>query len=192
LNNAVTIADLQQAGYSGRDIRFFLLGMNYRKPLNYSENALQTAKNTLKKLDAFIHRLQAADHNTQQFSDVDQLIYDLRLGFDNAFYDDLNIAGALAVLFDFIGKINGPLAERKINGADAGKIIKALENINEILRIMHFGHQEISGDIADLIKKREEARKEGLWREADRLRNQLAELGVEVSDSGHGTLWRFK
>ncbi|HLZ19099.1 MAG TPA: cysteine synthase, partial [Smithellaceae bacterium] len=50
LNNAVTIDHLKQMGYSGRDIRFFLMGMNYRKPISYSEKALQMARNTVKKL----------------------------------------------------------------------------------------------------------------------------------------------
>ena len=192
LNNAVTIADLRQTGYSGRDIRFFLLGMNYRKPVNYSEKALQMAKNTIKKIDTFICRLQAIGDETQQFSDVEQLIYDLHLGFDNALDDDLNIAGALAAFFDFIGKINGPLTESKISRSDAGKIIKALEIINETIGIMDFGEQTVSRDIAELIRRRREARKAGLWQEADLLRNQLAALGVEVSDSQQGTTCRFK
>lgn len=192
LNNAVTIADLKQSGYSGRDIRFFLLGMNYRKPVNYSGKALQTAKNTIKKIDTFIYRLHAIDHDAQNFPDIDQWIYDLHLGFDNALNDDLNMAGALATLFDFIGKINGPLTERKISRPDAGKIIKALESINKILGIMDFGEQALSRDIAELIQKRESARKDGKWQEADLLRNQLVGLGVEVSDSKQGTIWRFK
>ncbi len=68
LNNAVTIAHLKQNGYSGRDIRFFLLGMNYRKPISYSEKALQMARNTIKKIDTFIYRLHAIDNDAQKFS----------------------------------------------------------------------------------------------------------------------------
>jgi cysteinyl-tRNA synthetase len=192
LNNAVTIEDLKQSGYNGRVIRFFLLGMNYRKPVNYSEKALQTAKNTIKKIDTFIYRLHAIDHDAQNFPDIDQWIYDLHLGFDNGLNDDLNIAAALAELFEFIGKINGPLTERAISRSDARKIVKALESINEVLVIMDFGGQTLPRDIADLIEKRERARKAGLWQEADLLRNQLAGLGVEVSDGQQGTSWRFK
>ena len=192
LNNAVTIAHLKQNGYSGRDIRFFLLGMNYRKPVNYSGKALQAAKNTIKKIDTFVYRLQAIDHDVQNFPDIDQWVYDLHLEFDNALNDDLNIAGGLAALFDFIGKVNAPVTEGKISRQDAGKIIKELESINKILGIMDFEEQALSHDIAGLIQKREAARKAGKWQEADSLRNQLADLGVEVSDSQQGTIWRFK
>jgi cysteinyl-tRNA synthetase len=191
LNNAVMVADLKEAGYSGRDIRFFLLGKNYSKPVNYSAKALQTAKNTLKKIDTFIYRLHAIDYDVQNFTDIDQWIYDLHLGFDNALNDDLNIAGALAALFDFIGKINGPLTERKISMPDAGKIVKALESINEILGIMDFAEQILPSDVAELIQRRESARKAGKWRDADLLRNELARIGVEVLDGRQGTIWRF-
>jgi cysteinyl-tRNA synthetase len=192
LNNAVTIADLKQNGYSGRDIRFFLLGMNYRKPISYSEKALQVARNTIKKIDTFIYRLRAIDDDAQSFPDVDQLIYDLHHGFDKALDDDLNIAGAMAALFDFIGKVNAPLTEGKISRSDARKIVNALEKINKILAIMDFGEQTHSRDITELIQKREVARKTGKWQEADLLRNQLAGFGVEVLDSQQGTIWRFK
>lgn len=192
LNNAVTIAQLKQNGYSGRDIRFFLLGVNYRKPVNYSGKALQAAKNTIKKIDTFVYRLQAIDHDVQNFPDIDQWVYDLHLEFDNALNDDLNIAGGLAALFDFIGKVNTPVTEGKIGRQDAGKIIKELESINKIMGIMDFEEQALSHDIASLIQKREAARKAGKWQEADSLRNQLAGFGVEVSDSQQGTIWRFK
>ncbi|MBP7058655.1 cysteine--tRNA ligase, partial [Candidatus Gracilibacteria bacterium] len=192
LNNAVTIEDLKKSGYSGTDIRFFLLGMNYRKPVSYSEKALRVAKNTIKKIDAFIHRLYASDGNTQNFPDTDQIIYDLYHDFEKALDDDLNISGALAAFFEFIGKLNTPLTEGKISRADAEKIIKALEKTNEILGVMNFDTQTHSQDIADLIQKRDKARRAGLWQEADLLRKQLAGLGVEVLDSQQGTIWHYK
>ncbi len=192
LNNAVTIADLKQNGYTGRDIRFFLLGMNYRKPISYSEKALQMARNTIKKIDTFIYRLHAINDDVQKFSDVDQVIYDLHHDFEMALDDDLNISGALAALFDFIGKVNVPLADGNIGRSDARKITKVLEKINEIIGIMDFGEQTRRPDISELIQKREAARKAGLWQEADLLRKQLTGFGVEVLDSQQGTIWRFK
>ncbi|MDD2302181.1 MAG: cysteine--tRNA ligase [Eubacteriales bacterium] len=192
LNNAVTIADLKRRGYSGRDIRFFLLGMNYRKPISYSEKSLQMARNTVKKLDTFIHRLQVAENGARNVPDLDQWIYDLHHALEDALDDDLNIAEALAALFDFIGKVNAPLAEGRINQAEAGKVLKALEMINNVVGILDFGEPVVAGDVESLIARREEARKAGRWQEADLLRDQLTGLGVEVLDSRQGTLWRMK
>jgi cysteinyl-tRNA synthetase len=150
------------------------------------------ARNTIKKIDTFIYRLYAIEDDVQNFPDVDQLIYDLHHGFEKALDDDINISGALAAFFDFIGKINAPLTEGKISRSDTRKIVKALEKINEIVGIMDFGQQTLHLDITELIQKREAARKAGLWQEADVLRNQLAGAGVEVLDSQQGTIWRFK
>jgi cysteinyl-tRNA synthetase len=192
LNNALPLAQLRQGGYSGRDIRFFLLAMHYRKPLNYSDSALKTAKNTVKKVNIFISRLSAIDIDGDALAEVDQLIYDLKNRFVAALDDDLNIAGVLSAIFDFIGKINPPLAQGMIMKNDARKILAALANINEVLGVMDFEVQVPRGEISELILKREVARKNCNWQEADSLRAQLAELGVDVLDTPQGAIWRWK
>ncbi|MCE5211158.1 MAG: cysteine--tRNA ligase [Deltaproteobacteria bacterium] len=193
LNNTLPLARLRQNGYSGRDVRFFLLGVHYRKPVNYSDGALQTARNTVKKINTFISRLNAVNSNGQDnFAETDQLIYDLKHDFMAALDDDLNIAGALAALFNFIGKVNSPLTNGLINKNDAGKILAAMDNINEVLGIMDFEKQVVQKEIKELIDKREAARNARNWKEADSYRAKLAELGVDISDTPHGVVWRFR
>jgi cysteinyl-tRNA synthetase len=192
LNNAVTIAQLKQKGFTGRDIRYFLLGMNYRKPINYSDEALQMAKNTLRKIDTFIDRLQSINQTSKSLADVDQMIYDLHRGFEKTFDDDLNVSGALSAFFDFIGKVNKPLAHGQVGATDAGKIIGALKGINEILGVMDFDKQSLKEEIKELIDRRETARKTGRWGDADSIRDQLAGLGIEILDTQQGTLCRIK
>ncbi len=68
------LAQLRQNGYNGRDIRF-VKGTHYRKPINYSEKALKTAKNTVKKIDSFHSRLGAGHPDAADLTQVDQLIY---------------------------------------------------------------------------------------------------------------------
>jgi cysteinyl-tRNA synthetase len=193
LNNALPLSQLIQNGYSSRDIRFFLMGVHYRKPVNYSEGALQTAKNTVKKIHTFICRLNAVNNDSKDdFAEIDQLIYNLKHDFTAALDDDLNIAGALAALFNFIGKVNSPLTKGVVNNSNAGKILAALENINQVLEIMDFEAQTVQGKINDLISKRDAARGARNWEEADSYREQLAELGIEVLDTSQGVIWRFK
>ncbi|MEN6331228.1 MAG: cysteine--tRNA ligase [Smithella sp.] len=192
LNNALPLSQLFQRGYQGRDVRLFLLGVHYRKPLNYSEKALEAAKNNVRKLDMFVCRLNAVDNEGDGYGELDQLIYDLKNGFVAALDDDLNVAVALAVLFDFIGKVNPPLNQGIINKKDSQKIMAALESINEVLGVMNFEVRYPSKEIQDLIAKREAARKAHNWREADTLRSQLASLNVDVLDTPQGTAWHFK
>ncbi len=190
LNNAVTIEQLEKDGFSGRDIRFFLLGMNYRKPVNCSLATLQAAKNTLKKIDTFIARLRACTEAAGTFADTDQMIYDLNHGFSSALDDDLNVSSAMASVFDFIGKINDPLARGDLSRSDAEKILKALSQIDRTLGIMNFESPEQKGDIAQMIQKREQARKDRRWQEADAIRAQLSAMGVDVLDTRQGPVWR--
>lgn len=193
LNNELLVAQIKQGGYSGSDVRFFLLGMHYRKPVNYSEGALRTAKNTVKKINIFICRLKTVNNDSKNgFAEIDQLIYDLKCDFVAALDDDLNIAGALAALFDFIGKVNSPLTQDMINKSNARKILAALENINEVLGVMDFEAQVAQGEISELINKREAARNAHNWKKADSYRAQLVELGVDVSDTPQGAIWRFR
>ncbi|PKN71917.1 MAG: hypothetical protein CVU52_08330 [Deltaproteobacteria bacterium HGW-Deltaproteobacteria-10] len=192
LNNALPLSQLFQKGYSGRDVRFFLLGVHYRKPLNYSEEAMETARNNVRRLDMFVCRLQAANGDGNGYAELDQLIYDLKNGFAAALDDDLNIAVALAVLFDFVGKINAPLSRGAINKKDSGKILAALRNINEIIGVMSFEVLSATKEIQDLIDQREAARRAHKWQEADKLRSQLALLNIEVLDMPQGPVWHYK
>ncbi len=193
LNNALSLSQLRQNGYSGSDVRFFLMGVHYRKPVNYSEAALQTAKNTVRKIQTFIRRLHAVDsQNGNGFAETDQLIYDLKHEFAAALDDDLNMAGALAALFGFIGKINAPLTGNIVNQKDALKILTALENINLVLGIMDFDVKIAHRKIEELISRRNEARKSRNWAEADSYRAQLADMGVDLLDTPQGVIWRFK
>ncbi|MBN1364344.1 MAG: cysteine--tRNA ligase [Syntrophaceae bacterium] len=193
LNNALPLSQLRQNGYCGRDVRFFLLGVHYRKPVNYSERALQMAKNTVKKIDTFIYRLNAVNNNVQDdFAETDQLIYDLKHDFMEALDDDLNIAGALAALFNFIGKVNSPLTNGLISKNNARKILESLKSINEVLGIIDFERQIIHRKISELINKRETARNVHKWEEADSYRMQLSEMGIEVLDTPQGVIWRFR
>ena len=193
LNNAMSLYQLLENGYSGNDVRFLLLGVHYRKPVNYSEGALQTSKNTVRKLNTFIHRLNAVDDDVRgSFADTDQLIYDLKHDFAAALDDDLNIAGALAALFHFIGRLNSPLTGGIIDKNNAVKILVALKNINDVLGVMDFEVNVSQERINELIHKRNAAREARNWQEADAYRAQLAEFGVEILDTPRGVIWQYK
>ena len=195
LNNAITLKQLKQKGYRGADIRFFLLGINYRKPISFTEEALKSAKNTVKKINAFISRLAAIEKEDGGFTDMDQLIYDLRSGFESALDDDLNIAAALAVIFEFMGKINNLLADGLIGKSNAQKALTALKSINEVVGIIEFDTQVTRSEIKkikELIDKRNAARSVNNWAEADSIRDQLLALGVDVLDTPQGAIWHFK
>jgi len=192
-NNDLPLSRLKQKGFSGYDVRFFLLEVHYRKPVNYSEEALKNAKNTVRKLHTLIQRLHAVKSvHAGGSSETQQLLYDLKHDFEGALDDDLNISGALVALFSFVRKINVLLSRNQIHQEDAQKILTTLKNIDAVLGIMDFELKTVQSEINELLVKREEARLARNWAEADVCRAKLAERGVEVLDTPQGVIWRYK
>ncbi len=191
LNNSFILEDLEKKGYKGREIRYFLLSSHYRKPLNFSFGALDTARNTTKRLNGFIQRLIRFTPG-EGCPEVDQFIYNVNQDFTEAMDDDLNISGALASVFEFIRKVNVPLTERRLNKKEWGKIIKTMKKIDSVLGIMDFEEEKISEEALGLLEKRDEARAAGNWNESDRIREKLSEMGIIVLDTPKGTIWKIK
>ena len=191
LGNILTVAELIRQGYRGIEIRYFLLSSHYRKPLNFSPGAMETAKNTVEKLNEFIQRLIHFSPGAG-CPDTDQLVYDLRHGFAEAMDDDLNISAALAVLFGFVKRVSAPLARNAFSEKERDKILEALRSIDSVLAVMDFEEERIDSKAAALIEERNRMRKEKRWKEADDIRDRLLERGIVIKDSPTGTTWKKK
>lgn len=189
LDNFLTMENLAEKGYKGKEIRYFLLGSHYRKPLHFSFGALDTAGNTVRNLDNFVQRLIKLKPGTA-LPEMDQYIYDLNQGFSGAMDDDLNISGALAALFDFIGKVSRSISEGQLSAADRDRSLDILRKIDSVLGVIDFEEEVLSEEARKLLKNREEARGRRDWKESDRLRDRLAELGITVQDTPEGTTWK--
>jgi len=191
LNNFFTIEDLERRGFRGKEIRYFLLSSHYRKPLKFSFGALDTARNTIRKLDEFIQRLIHFTPGPGE-PDTDQYVYDVKNGFVEGMDDDLNISAVFASLFGFVKKVNGPLSRHQLNGAERDKVLDVLKGIDAVLGIMSFEEEGLSVEASTLITQREEMRKKGQWKEADEIRRKLSGMGIVIQDTPEGTLWRSK
>jgi len=185
---SVTFRGLLEKGFSGREIRFWLLGTHYRKPIEISIEALETSRKTLRRIDNFVLNLRNV-RPTGQLSDTDQLLYDLRHGFFEAMSDDLNISGALAVLFIFIRKVNPHLLRTSLSRSDADRIIEVLSEINQVLAVMEIDAKKLDPALQELIERREQARARKDWAEADRIREELSAAGIIIHDTAGGPQW---
>ncbi|MEE4356296.1 MAG: cysteine--tRNA ligase [Desulfococcaceae bacterium] len=177
----MNLEDLVNAGYSGKDIRYWLLSAHYRKPVQFSSERLDAAGRSLCRINTCIRNLMLADSG-KSHPETDQLRYDIRQGFINAMDDDLNISAALAVLFRTIRKINRLLTEKRISREDAEKIIAAFRSIDSVLNVFDFAEHAKDSEIQEMLKAREAARKEKNWKLADKIRDDLISRGVAVHD----------
>jgi cysteinyl-tRNA synthetase len=192
LDNVYTIEDLEKKkGYEGKEIRFFLLSTHYRKPLSFSFGALETAKNTVKKLNRFIQRLIRFTPGEGYF-ETDQLIYDVKQSFADAMDDDFNISGGLASLFAFVRKISAPLSRGQLSVKERDSVLDVLKKIDSVIGVMNFTEVAIGDDALRLLEERESLRKQGNWMASDEIRRRLLAMGIEVSDTPGGVTWRYK
>lgn len=187
LGNFFTIRDVLKQ-YDAETTRYFLLASHYRSPINYSNENLDSAYQALLRFYTSLRDLpDAKEKDTDNFEQR----------FNDAMNDDFNTPVAFSVLFDIAREINRLKDENKID--DAAKLGVLLKRLGGVLGFLQqdpeqFLKGNIDQDFAEkveaLIAKRNAARKEKNWAEADKVRDELTKMGVSLEDTAEGTLWR--
>ncbi|KPJ68290.1 MAG: cysteinyl-tRNA synthetase [Syntrophobacter sp. DG_60] len=189
LGNYLTVYDLLERGYTGEQIRFFLLATHYRRPLNFSLKGLDATRQGLNRINSFIFQVKNCPLGPL-YGNLSDLINYLERRFVKVMDDDLNISSGLAAIFEFIHKMNPVLQKSGLSKGDKEKILSTFKKINEALNIMDFAEEEIDSSILRLIKQRDEARKKKDWTKADKIRKELLKQGIELIDTPQGTFWK--
>jgi len=181
----VTIRELLQKGYTGREIRFWLLSNHYRKPLHYSDEVLQQARRSLQKLDECVDRLNHLKDG-QPYKKIDQLTDDFKQDIGDVMDDDLNISSALSAIFKFIKQINKLISKGLIDRTEADSIIGVLKKIDIIFNIFDFEIQQFDPELLNLLQERTFAKNQKNWARADQIRELLKGKGFCVKDTERG------
>jgi cysteinyl-tRNA synthetase len=177
------LAELTEQGASGREIRYWLLSVHYRKPLAYSAERLADARRSLQRLDRCVQSLLQV-HDGSSCPDQDQLMYDLRQGVRRAFDDDLNLPAALAALFQGVKRINARVADGRMDARGAGRLLALLRDLDAVMAIFDFSPAgDAPAGTRELIEARAGARAERNWMRADRIRDELLARGIRVQDT---------
>ncbi|MGA3172304.1 MAG: cysteine--tRNA ligase [Chthoniobacteraceae bacterium] len=180
--NFYTLRDLTAKGWSGREIRYALISVNYRLPLNFTFEGLAGARSALQRIDEWVARITALAGSENRAS-AHPLADQSR--FLEALDDDLNISGALGHLFDTIRESNKLMDQEQLTAADARALLNGWSTINQILAF-EADAAAMPAEVRVLLDAREAARKGKEWAESDRLRDELAKLGWEVKDGKDG------
>jgi cysteinyl-tRNA synthetase len=192
LGNFYTLRDLLAKGYDPIAIRYLLLSSHYRAQFNFTFEALDAAGAAVERLRNFVRRLQCAQGEGSG-GKVAELLREVQRGFGEAMDDDLNVSVALAVLFDFVREVNVLLDSGVVSTSEADEVVEVMERFDNVLDVV--GKVEVEEalpkEAAELLARREEARKAKDWATADALRAQLNELGVIVEDTSQGVRWRL-
>ena len=189
--NINRVADLLAGGVSPRALRYALIAVHYRQGLDYTDASLEAAAAAIGRLDAVLLALASYTESGPDDATLGELLEEARAGFEAALDDDLNVSAALASVFDLVRESNRRIADRRLSTADAGRIATVLRELDAVLAILPDPTEDLTAEAARLLEAREAARAGRDWAASDRLRDELAEIGVLVEDTRDGQRWRL-
>jgi cysteinyl-tRNA synthetase len=193
LGNFYTLRDLQKKGWSGREIRWVLIGAHYRKKLNFTLDSLGAARETLLRFDEFFERMR----NVSQKGDgqeVKSALESASTAFADAMADDLNISEALAAMFELLRSGNKSADNGTLTQAGARQILDAFRKFDTVigtLEVDTIRKLEFPAEVVAFAEARKAARQAKNFAESDRLRDEIAKLGFAVEDQP-GNTYRLK
>ena len=197
LGNFFTVRDISEK-YDLQVLRFFMLSAHYRSPLNFSDELMEAAKNSLSRITTCADSLRFAleqkggeagglsAREQEAFAKAEE--YEKR--FDEAMEDDCNTADAISVVFELVRFINQELKE-ECSGAYLQKLYDLLHTLCDVLGLVIEKEEEMLDDeIEALIAERGAARKEKNFARADEIRDLLLEKGIVLEDTREGVKWK--
>lgn len=198
LGNFKLLRDLLEH-FDGQVLRFLLATAHYRKPINYSEVAIEEARVNLQKIQTAYenaeYRLRSAVDVSGQLPDDRQVLDEWQVFLDsfNAHMDmDFQAQNGLSDIYDMVRFLNRYMNQETVSGAVLDQLLADLKE-----RLYIFGIEDLTSeqtlldeDIRDLIDEREQAREDKDYARADEIRDQLSEQGIILEDTAQGV--RFK
>ena len=194
LGNFFTVRDVAEK-YGYEPIRYLLISAQYRSPINYSTDIIEQCIAALNRLytcrdslDFELKNAADAEH------DGDKAIIDgfnkYREQFIAAMDDDLNTADAIASIFELVRDINTNVVGKTPSKALVEGAIAMFDELTGVLGLVYNRKTEtLDSDVEALIEERTNARKEKNSEEADRIRDQLKEMGIVLEDTAQGVKW---
>ena len=174
LGNFTTVHELLQV-VNPQILRFFLATTHYRRPVNFTDDALTEAENNIKKIEnAYRHLDEQAESNLSALTTF-------RNNFVAAMDEDFNIANGMTVFYDFVSWVN------KGNGGPEVK--EFFDQVLEILGIKFKFEQSLDSEIEAMIEARQLAREVRDFAKSDEIRDALKAQGIVLEDTKDGVRW---
>ncbi|WP_312473880.1 cysteine--tRNA ligase [Neobacillus sp.] len=193
LGNFVLVHDIIKK-HNPQMLRFFMLSVHYRNPINYSEELLESTKAAFERLTTSYqnlkHRALASTNLTDDNQEWLDKIAGLHGEFIAAMDDDFNTALAISVLFELAKLANYYMLEKNTSVAVIDAFTKQFEELFQVLGLKIENEEMLDEEIDALIAKRNQARKDRNFQLSDEIRDQLKEMNIILEDTAQGTRWK--
>ncbi|KAA0258093.1 cysteine--tRNA ligase [Deferribacter autotrophicus] len=203
LGNFFTIRDIITK-FDPEVLRFFLLTTHYRSPIDFSFDHLIEAENSLNRIYIFFDDLNhyiVTKKGKNRIDEAKKIFEEFISSFEEAMDDDFNTAKGLASIFDYIRDMNR-LLNQKVDEETLSEIEKLSSQmkdiVNQVLGIIVKTPEEWfeknlplpKNELLKLIEERATARKNKDFEKADKIRDKLESMGIELLDTPKGTRFR--
>jgi cysteinyl-tRNA synthetase len=191
--NFLTARDLREQGVDAAAVRLLFFQTHYRQPVDFTDEALDAAKEGVRRLGEFHERLKRDGGRGKGDGEVAALAEKLEADVATALNDDLNAPRAVAALFDFVRAANRELDKPVAPTGTAGALA-AFERVTGVLDVLptaRAADPALARWVEERIAARAQARKSKDFKAADAIRAELAAKGVEIEDTPQGTKWRL-
>jgi cysteinyl-tRNA synthetase len=190
LGNIARVVDLLAEGVSPRALRYALISVPYRTPLEWTDGSLSAAAAAVERLEVLDAALAGVRAEGPDDPELAAVLEGARDGFGAGLADDLNVSAALAAVFELVRELNRRLARRTMSAADAARARELLHDLDSVLALLPDDGEALPTEVLGLIDARAAARARRDWTASDRLREELARHGVVVEDTAEGQRWR--
>jgi cysteinyl-tRNA synthetase len=193
LGNFVLVHDIIKR-HNPQVLRFFMLSVHYRNPINYSEELLESTRAAFERLTTSYqnlkHRKESSTNLTNNNHEWLEKIAGLQDEFIKAMDDDFNTAKAISVLFDLSKLANYYLLEKNTAVEVIDKFTAQFDELFNVLGLSFANTEMLDEEIDALIEKRNQARKDRNFKLSDQIRDQLKEMNIILEDTPQGTRWK--
>jgi cysteinyl-tRNA synthetase len=218
--NFFTLRDLLLKGYKPSAIRFLLISVPYRGPLNFTLEGLTDSASAVERIRTFAQRIRGGNWPVGTNAELEAQTVKAQQNFGAALADDLNTSQALAAIFELVRNGNIAADSGKLFAGNVPAINEALRRFDEIFAVLEDRDAEIARgalqwaqeegrsdqaapelvaayslsdqQIDALLAEREQARRTRNFARSDAIRNELSALGILIEDSKDGARWKRK
>ncbi|MBQ3462880.1 MAG: cysteine--tRNA ligase [Clostridia bacterium] len=198
LGNFFTVRDILK-DYDGEVIRYFMLSAHYRNPINFADTLMEKAKSAVERVYTCLDNLDFLLENGEdrELTDTEKeysaKLDEYKQKFIDSMDDDLNTAAATSAIFDIVYASNTALSSENKNAKEV--IQKTIDLIRELGGVLGLfqkkENKSLDAEIEELIAKRNKAREEKNWAEADAIRDKLKEMNIILKDTPMGVQWSY-